>query len=333
MKSVGGVARLLALSVALSGVALAQDAPDPANVFDWQFSPPIGLSGRYTTFTRFKSSQNVPASPATKAGAKSAAQRMETEEWATLTTDYEVISRDLKGNTVSRLTYRGFKQNQTRKIDGKLVPLPDTSRLPKLEKLFGGLQIDIKLAPDGRVLNVLGLDTMQRRFKRALDKQSAADAATMKAQFAEFCDETSLRYVWGDADLRPKTPLRGGEGWQYQQPLDFPLMKLSAHGTRRLTALDGTFATISDRGTVSSALEDATLAQDLNAKDKSDAQVGLSDGGTQARTSVINRKNGMEIDTYFTRRMALVAEAKAPQWYSWQSHRVFRANSEIESIE
>ena len=321
--------------VSLSGVAMAQDE---AEVFDWKLQPPVGLSGRYTTFMHLKIAQNLPAMPATKNRPKTFAQRMDIETKQTSIIDYQTISRDLTGGTVSRLTYRTITQESTVKIGGKAMPIPDTPQMKSLKNLYDGVQIDIKQGPDGRVWNVQGLDKMRQRLSRLFPQHDAASQAMMKSFFDSIFSEKTLRQSWDSAGKYPKKSLRVGESWNYQIPLEMASMKMNLHGTRHLVALDGNFATISERSNLDLA-SDGLLPKLPNMPAM--PKIEMSGGGIMSGKTIVNRETGMEIESFGTMRMVTKiktveksgATTEVPQWFLMQSHRVFKANPEIESIE
>lgn len=309
--------------LALSSAAMAQDE---AEVFDWKLKPTLGLSGRYTLFSQTKSAQNLPARPATKTRAQSLAQKREIETQQTMTIDYETISRDLQGGTVSRFTYRTIQKSATLKINGQLVALPNALPEKALQDIFAGLQFDIKHGPDGRVWNVQGVEKMRLRIESALARQAPNVQAQMKLFFEEIFSDESLRRSWGSGALQAPTPLRVGESWEYQLPAIFSMAQLERQGTRQLVALKGNFATISDEAQLTSKID-----------------VPGAGAGTLSGTSIINRTTGMEAENFLTQRWMtrtktkLVANGRTftvelPQWFLVQSHMVFRPN-EIESIE
>ena len=309
--------------LACANAALAQDE---AEVFEWKLKPTLGLSGRYTLFTRMKFSQNLPALPATKTRAQTAAERREIDSQQTMTIDYETISRDLQGGTVERFTYRTIKKSANLKINGQTVAMSNNLPEKALQNIFAGLQFDIKRGPDGRVWNVQGVEKMRLRIESALARQSPQVRAPLQQFFAEIFSEENLRRTWDSGALHAPTPLRVGESWEYQLPAALSVLNLERHGARQLVALKGDFATISDRGSLTAKFD-----------------TSMTGGGTLSGTSIINRTTGMEVENFFTQRWTtrtktkLVADGRTisvelPQWFLVQSHLVFQPN-EIESIE
>ena len=322
--------------ISLSSMAMAQDE---AEVFDWKLKPPVGLSGRYTTFMHMKIAQNLPAMPTTKNRPKTFAQRMDIETKQTSIIDYETISRDLTGGTVSRLTYRTITQESTVKINGKAMPIPDTPQMKSLKNLYDGVQIDIKQGPDGRVWNVQGLDKMRQRLSRLFPKNDAASQAMMKSFFDSIFSEKTLRQSWDIAGKYPEKSVRVGESWKYQIPFEMAAMKLNLHGTRQLVALDGNLATVSERSNLD-LVSDGLLPKLPNMPEM--PKIEMSGGGIMSGKTIVNRETGMEIEAFGTMRMASKIKTvgkgrtdtmETPQWFLMQTHRVFKANPEIESIE
>ena len=336
-------ALMLAVPLSLAATSRAQDAPKtgvliPGNTFatgdtfQWKFQPPIGLRGQYTMYTSMKMAQNIPAMPAVAGGKATPAQRFDIETQSTTNIDYEVVSRDTKGGTTSRLTYRAMKTNSTLKMNGKAIAAPDNAaQQQKTQKLFDGLTLQIKQGPDGHVWNIVGLDAMQRRLK-SLAAGDAATAAMMKPFLDSVFSEKTLRQTWDTAANRPKNPISVGDSWNYTLPLASSLMNMELRGTRTLTDLNAERAVISDRANLSLKLD---LPLGAPGALPASAQVQSSGGGVMTGNSIVNRATGMEIETHADQRFMMKTKVKMrengrplemeiPQWFLVQTRTIFR---------
>ena len=341
-------ALVLAVPLGVATISWAQDAPQTGDAtpmgalipgrtfatgdtFDWKFQPPIGLRGRYTMYTRFKMTQNIPAMPAADGRPPTSAQRFDIDSQNTTEIDYEVVSRDARGGITSRLTYRAIKSSSTQMIDGNPVAMPDTARTQKMDDVFNGLSLQIKQGPDGRVWNIVGLDAMQRRLKSSFGSDTAT-AAVMKPFFDSIFSEKTLRQTWDTSANRPRYPITVGDSWNYSLPLDASMMNMEMRGTRTLTALDAERAVIADRANLSLNLD---VPLGATGTMQTPPQVQSSGGGVMTGNSVVNRATGMEIETHANQRFMMKTTVKIvedghavaleiPQWFLVQSRSVFR---------
>ncbi len=332
------VAAVLGLGFSLAHNANGQETNSEATTkeptvldskfFTYRLQPPIGLRGHYTIFTRLKVTQNLPVTSAN-------AQRMETQSEQTFLIDYETISRDLRGGTVSRLIYRTLRQTSTTKIDGKFVP-SNAAQAKKWEKLFDGVRIDIKQAPDGRVLNVQGLTALRRRLDRASSTSDPSSKALIKSIYNSIFSEKNLRQTWDNSALYLAKPVRVGDGWNYLAPLEMMGLKIDLHGTRRLIDLDAAHATINDRAN----LDLNVLPMPASKSASNASQIVVNGSGTTKSKIIVNRETGMETETFVDLHLTMKTKVKTlkngrmltteiPQWLLMQSHRVFEAKPKI----
>ena len=339
---------LLAVPLSMVTTSWAQDAPETnaapplgtvipgrtfatGDTFKWKFQPPIGLRGHYTMYSRFKMAQNSPAMPASEGRLAMAAQRLDIESQTTTEIDYEVVSRDDKGGTTSRLTYRAMKSQSTAKLNGKLLPAPDTAQKQKMDDFLNGVTLQIKQGPDGRVWNIVGLDAMQRRLKSVFGGD-AATAAMMKPFVDSVFNEKTLRQTWDTSANRPKNPITVGDSWNYTLPLNSNAINMELRGTRTLTSLDAGRAIIADRANLSL---DLALPLGTTEAMPNPPQVQSNGGGVSTGNSVVNRATGMEIETNATQRFMMKTKVKIveggrtleleiPQWFLVQTRNVFR---------
>lgn len=186
-------------------------APSEGEVFEWAWSPSVGTRGRFKIWRRLVSARHVAVQ---RGGQK---RREEAVEVHTAEVDYETISRDDRGATVSRLIFRRITTSRSLKRGGKSVPGPNAQATAQLERAAIGVQVDVKRGPEGDLWNVQGVqggDALSRRLKSAAAKLARDHRALWPRVLETLHTDLGLVSEWDAAEERPPGPVRVGEAWR-----------------------------------------------------------------------------------------------------------------------
>ena len=276
--------------IAAPAVTPASAGEAASELFDWKLQPPVGFKSILKTFARVKMAQTVAAPPRLKMPPI----RIEITMLQTILMDYETISRDDRGGTVSRLTYRKIDAVTHTKINGKSAPTGDSASAEKVGNALIGAQIDIKQGPDGHVWSVQGIQALRRRFNRTLAGLDPNVRALMTPIFDAAYSEKMFRQTWDTSATRPAHPVGIGDSWAYQTTDGQLPLGMEMRGTRKLIALDAERATIAD---------DATIV--MNHKLVSDTKItphpllpslSIQGSGTSRGQSIVDRETGLQTE-------------------------------------
>lgn len=163
----------------------------------------------------------------------------------------EVVGQT-RGFTRVRTTYKAFDQKITTTLNGKSLPQP---AMLNVSKAFVGGSFSMKIAPDGHVSEVSGLENLVARENRYLASvaKTPAERAALKRSLptAAVLRATIIK---SQSVALPKSPLAVGQSYLYAVALPTSLpVPVSANGKRTLRAFDGKIATFADGGTFSVA--------------------------------------------------------------------------------
>ena len=119
----------------------------------------------------------------------------------------------------------------------------------KIGKALDGVSYTVKMAPDGTVWNVVGLEKFQNAMLRSQGlsptEQAQARALT-SSMFSKEAMNKMMRTMTGGA--MPSYPIRVGENWKYNAELPAGLpFQFQLSGTRALKTLDQTTAAIAEQ--------------------------------------------------------------------------------------
>lgn len=231
-------------------VPTAQSAAQSAREFDWKIRPAVGSRWMMRSFQRtqmnFKMPSATPRQPKMNL-AVSSVQRF--------TADYEVLSRDDMGATTVRLTYREFDSSANTSINGKVVKTPINNPASEINRSFIGAALTMKMAPNGQVWSIQGLDALNRRITAAVGRTSPQSAGAMAQVMGNFLSEKTFKQMYSqNIGALPPHPLWVGDKYPYK--IDFPFnmgavnIGLKMNGERQLSARKDGIATIKESGTL-----------------------------------------------------------------------------------
>lgn len=300
---------LFAVLAACAAPSLAQSElpmdPLPApsvdalnDAFEWKFQPEVGSRWEMRSFTRMKQIMDTP-----KMG-DVPAQKTQVNSIARITMDYDILSRDRFGATTIRVTYRDMTSDTKVKIDGKAVDgAPGADAIQSVN----GISYTMKVAPDGQVWNVQGLE-------QAMDKMIMAEHATDPAEREAmrqvtktmFSSDGVKKMMQSITGAFPPHPMRVGESWPYQVELPGGLpFELKMDGTRTLKSLGGGIAAIAESLSLNiGTMEVKMPGQGTVVVDMSGLK-GNSSGTTRVQVS-----NGLPVESLITQRMSGVVLSK-----------------------
>ena len=240
---------LLLLSAVLAAPALAQTpapsvTPAPAK-FDWKLRLTKGQTWTQTVGVHIHTTSTTPVGQSGKDVTKTEINIVQT-----ITMKSEVLDATPDLYT-TRLTYTRFSMKNDVRVNGKSLPLPGS---PEVARFFEGASFTLKQAPDGRVVDVLGLEDTIARQKKLM--ASVTKGATHPGPFAD--------YVFSAAELRqsmiqnqslklPPAPLGIGESYSYSYTLPSLsfMSSAQANGKRTLLSFDGKSAVFDEKGAFS----------------------------------------------------------------------------------
>lgn len=232
---------------ALTAPALAQDAPTVdappalAPKFSWKLRLTRGQKWTQTLVTRMHMIEQMPViAPGGKPS--------KFEFNMTQTTGFKnEVTEATPAYYLVHVTYTGLKTESAVKIDGKTPPGP-APQTPQLD--YAGLSFTLKQAPDGRVLDVIGLDEFIARQKKMLDGLSTTPGmASPFGSMMPSADAFKSMMKRSQSVSVPPHPLSVGESYSYA--IDLPLMgalKFAINGKRTLLSFDAEKAVFGEGG-------------------------------------------------------------------------------------
>ena len=247
------------LAVASSaGPASAQDtspslSPGSSGVlWRWKVQPEIGSRYVLRTFARTEMQMSgLPSAPA-RAGLPKPPTSVSIVTRSSSVADYEVLSRDAQNATTVKLTYRSFSSSSSAITPGVSAPPRSASEdagSKALQNSMVGASLTMKIAPDGKIWSVLGLDKLRARLMRSFAGMPGAGAVmqSMGGFFSEDSYKKSLAQSTGEL---PPFAIAVGDSWPYKINLPLPMgMDSSTQGTRTLLSRRDGIATIKESGT------------------------------------------------------------------------------------
>lgn len=236
---------ILLFSLALVSPVLAQTAP-PATApapatFDWKLRLTKGQTWTQTLSSSLQSSSTL-ADPRTKKPT-----RMESDITQTVAIKNVVLDAT-PAFFLIRSTYSAFDQKVGIAINGQSQPTP---KMPDFSRALVGGSFTIKQAPDGRVLDVLGLEDLVAREKRGLDSltETPQDRAALR-QFLPSAQALKQGITKSQGASLPKTPLAIGQSFSYNSSLPASFFGgITITGKRTLRGFDAQTATFDETST------------------------------------------------------------------------------------
>lgn len=257
MKQLLLLAGTVGLSVAASaGPASAQDTSpsslpgSPSVLWSWKVQPEVGSRYVMRTFSRSEMQMaGLPSAPA-RAGAPKSPTSVSIISRSSSVADYEVLSRDAQNATTVKLTYRSFDSSSSAITPGvSAPPIPAQDASGKMKNFMVGVSLTMKIAPDGKVWSVQGLDKLRARLMRSFAAMPGGGAVmqSLGGFFNEDAYKKSLSQSTGEL---PPFAIAAGDSWPYQISLPLPMgMDSSTQGTRTLLSRRDGIATIKESGT------------------------------------------------------------------------------------
>ena len=232
---------LLLVCVALATPALAQ-TPTPEPAFDWKIRLTKGQTWTQTATTRTRSVQQLP-SP------NGATSRMEMDIRHTFAFKNEVLEVT-PAFTLVRSTYTRFDMTTSSSLNGKPQAVPP---LPQPD--FVGVSFTLKQAPDGRVLDVTGLEQLVAREEKLFDQiaKTPADREALR-RIMPSAATFKQSLIRSQSVSLPKTSLTVGQSYSYAIALPaLAALPIQINGQRTLRDFDGQSARFDESGTINVA--------------------------------------------------------------------------------
>ncbi len=210
--------------------------------FDWKLRLTKGQTWTQTATTRTRSVQQMPL-------AGGATSRMEISIRQTFALKNEVLEVAPTYFLV-RSTYTRFDITTSSTVNGKPETLPP---MPQLD--FVGVSFSMKQTPDGRVLDITGLEELVARQNKLFDKlaKTPADREALRPVMPSAATfKQSL--IRSQSATLPQTPLAVGQSYAYA--LSLPVLAslpIKINGQRTLRAFDGQSARFDESGTINVA--------------------------------------------------------------------------------
>ncbi len=253
------------LSVAVAAwPALAQETGSvvPSAVFDWKVRPEVGSRYVRRTFNRTQMQMSgLPSVPVRSRGS-AAGKGSKTPTSVSMNTivssvaDYDVLSRDAQGATTVKLTYRTyrtFSSNTSTFMPGVSMAAVRTAQdrqSKMMQDIFAGLILTMKIAPDGRIWSVLGLDKLRSRMTRVFASMPGGGAAVQMLGKDFLSEDSYKKALAQNMGALPPHPIVPGDSWPYQISLPLPMgISSGIQGTRTLVSRRDGVATIKDSST------------------------------------------------------------------------------------
>ncbi len=240
---------LLLLSAVLAAPALAQTpapsvTPAPAK-FDWKLRLTKGQTWTQTVVSHIHTTSTTPVGQSGKDVTKTEINIVQT-----IAMKSEVLDATPDLYT-TRLTYTRFSMKNDVRVNGKALPLPGS---PEVARFFEGASFTLKQTPDGRVVDVLGLEDMVARQKKLM--ALVTKRATHPGPFVDYTPSAGdLRQsmIQSQSLKLPTSALGIGESYSYSYALpSLPLVSSAqASGKRTLLSFDRKSAVIDEKGAFS----------------------------------------------------------------------------------
>ncbi len=167
---------------------------------------------------------------------------------------YEIKNVDEQGAADMELTFRSVQmkmhiQNGAEKTDSVF----DSQHPPKKpDPVMGslaamiGLKFQMKMSPDGNLLQMQGMDEMRKRMLKAMTLPSGADRAGFEALMKKQLSDANIRKMieqksgFSNAYVYPRKAVAVGESWTRKISLDVPMPMTSTATYTLRDHADGT---------------------------------------------------------------------------------------------
>ena len=267
-----------------------------------------GQSYDIRTTTDMKMTQVLPSAIAGKptSGPGTPNGKIDIATVTTMTMRYDVLEVDPQGIATVKLTYSEI-QNTTRTPNGDVVydstrPKPVSKASAPLDQVYGSLlgqSITMKIAPDGRISDVQGLENLMTRLMNSFQQPGMspqAVAAMQKTMKESFGDQFVKSAMQQTAVLYPEKPVGVGDSWPYRITVSssFPL---AISGTRTLTARRNGISTIDEKSNIS--IENSAAPLQIES-----AKMAINIAGTQTGTTEIDETTGLTRSTQVVQRFS-----------------------------
>lgn len=247
------LAATVALAASKASAASEGSSYDPASVFDWKVRPQVGARYLMRTWTRSETNLQMPST----GQARSRAQNLVTTVTSRIVADYEVLNRDALSATTVKLTYRSFDTSVSTLTPGQSFDSSSTRSMTEaankvMRDAFVGASLSMKIAPNGAVWSVIGLDKLRARMSRAFASMpgGGGDAFRMLSGMG-FMDETSYKKTFSQSfGALPPYPVAPGDSWPYRLAVPVMGMSTELQGTRLLLSRRAGVATVKESGTI-----------------------------------------------------------------------------------
>ncbi len=254
------------IGLAAARASAASDASgyNAASVFDWKVRPQVGARYVMRTFSRTEMQIGGIPGASGRAGGKGnpVPTSMSINTQSSSVADYEVLGRDAQDATTIKLTYRTFgsgASGMTPGLSSSQLRAAQDKQSKMMNDIFVGSSLTMKIAPDGRVWSVLGLDKLRARMTRAFASMPGGGAALQMMGKNFLGPDFYKKALTQGLGTLPEHPIAPGESWAYQLSLPLPMgMSSGTQGTRTLVARRDGVATIKDSGTFNVTQNPAT---------------------------------------------------------------------------
>lgn len=206
------------LTVALAANAVssqAQDAEAPAAAIDLRPKWDEGQSARYEFWNLIEQSIDI------ELGKNKQTQSTTTEITGEVSWDVDRVAEDGTADCTMRLDWMLFEittsaggQSETQVVDSRKSASPDTEVMHDLIKTMAAVPVKVKVAPDGHILEVEGMDAMKK-------KTDTPDAVPSELNFMETASDLASITFAPEPGADGSVPL--GKTWKADYRWDHEL--------------------------------------------------------------------------------------------------------------
>lgn len=220
--------------------------------------------------------------------------KVETVTETTQVSEHRVLYLHADGAAQLRVTYGDYQKRTV--IDGK------RQKITAPRNPWRGVQIEMKIAPDGRISNVRGGDKIWRAVVADYDDFTAAQKQEMEQYLKKAFGDDSIKHIFEQAGMSyPQKPVRIGQLW-FQRVQIKGLASLTMNLRRSVVSRANGVLNIRDKGTLS--FDDKTpfeIEDDDGGVDDDKMQIKMS--GTFAGNTQIDETSGFTRAAFYTTRI------------------------------
>jgi hypothetical protein len=290
------VKKLLCLAAVLAAPAAAQDQSG----FLWRLKPEIGSKWTATASIHTEANERTPAPP----GVAMPNQTLNSVTTITqeLNADFDVVSRDSKGNLVIDLTYRSLSGTFSLSMNGQPMNVPEQaqmqSSLDTALNDFPQTTLRLLVSPLGQLLYIGGAQVMAQKVDDVLLEIPAATRPAIKSLLVNLYSKNTFQGMFSSGDKLPAQPIRVGQSVAYiRNQSDSAGTGHGMQVTELLQKRSGGIAYFVDSGKTSLAMHN------MEAKLAKGSRVNMDLGGSLHGTTQVDEVTGLVRDSSAVIRM------------------------------